>query len=742
MAEVRFSKVVDSGVPKIRNVPIAVTPEGFWCCPSPVMFQKTLKAQSPVTKQKPTNSPPPSKPPSVHKKQMSSSPPKPKSDTSEEQKASNVENHSSNGHVAAERVVNRNKGESLSRKVSIEFGEPGTSDLKLVLLGKHGFLVKLIVHRDVLVEKSTFFAQKLCSEDPPLASLHIDDCEDVEGYVETVGLMYSKDMKLRLIKQSVQRVLQILKVAETIGFSSCIQSCLNYLEAVPWVGEEEEEKVVSSVLGLKNTRIGITVTPVLKRVSSNSSKPHKDTFSHILDLVLKSTDERSRREMKSVVLNLLKENNNNNNKSSFSSSDCSPPDICYESIYKSCKTSLNSLLMLFREASEPGFNDSVTKQIALEADNLSWLLEILADRRGADDYAVMWAQQDELASLHAKLPMMTRFHVSCVTARLFVGIGKGELLPCKDVRLALLKKWLEPLMGDYNWLQHGCRSFDRKAVEEGIGRTILTLPLEDQQRILLSWLGSFLKSGDKCPNLQRAFEVWWRRTFIKPHTEQRGNHSLSDHLMMTEDGNTNSMVNVEIETEGGNSNPSQVAEAGESQVALGAVVAMTSLAVVAIASLAVAESSASAAEVAASAVVGPLEGVGEMESHKDSAFHQTVDVGNSGLLHLEATDMKTEHPGFDLARFVGELKQSDRDWLMAWGPVAYGKLDRRPVFAYYPPVPAFFAASAANVDKTELMIICEELEAVSLSTTSAAKVLDTLPPFAATLSEGALRGVM
>lgn len=529
MAEVRFSKV-DPGEPKIRNVPIAVTPEGFWCCPAPVMFQKTLKVQSPVNKQKPANpsSPPPPKSPSLQKKQTSSttekktssSPPKPKSVTAEEQKASNVENPSSNG---------RSKGESLSRKVSIEFGEPGSSDLKVVLRGKHGFVVKLIVHKNVLVENSSFFAQKLCLENSPVTSLEVDECEDVEGYVETVGLMYSKDVKLRLIKQSVQRVLQILKVAEAIGFSSCIQSCLDYLEAVPWVGEEEEQKVVASVLRLKNTRAGVTVTPVLKRVSSNSSKPHKETFSHILDLVLKSTEERSRREMKSVVLNLLKENNN---KSSFTSSDCSnlPPEICYETIYNSCKTSLNSLLLLFRD-----FNESVVKQIALEADNLSWLLEILADRRAADEFAVMWAQQDELASLHSNLPLMARFHVSCITARLFVGIGKGELLPGKDVRLELLKKWLEPLTGDYNWLQHGCRSFDRKAVEEGIGRTILTLPLEDQQRILLSWMGNFLKLGDKCPNLQRAFEVWWRRTFIKNHAEPRANHSLSDHLMMTED---------------------------------------------------------------------------------------------------------------------------------------------------------------------------------------------------------------
>ncbi|KAK9132737.1 hypothetical protein Scep_012265 [Stephania cephalantha] len=33
-------------------------------------------------------------------------------------------------------------------------------------------------------------------------------------------------------------------VAELIGFQRCMHSCLEYLEAVPRVGDEEEEKVL------------------------------------------------------------------------------------------------------------------------------------------------------------------------------------------------------------------------------------------------------------------------------------------------------------------------------------------------------------------------------------------------------------------------------------------------------------------------------------------------------------------
>ncbi|KAF5791826.1 putative chromatin remodeling & transcription regulator BTB-POZ family [Helianthus annuus] len=541
MAETRVKKV-EQGQTKIRNVPIAVTPEGFWCCPSPVMFQKTLKTQHPLNKPRSSSSPP-TKTPSDHKKHSQELDKKSSSRASSKSETVVTDDQRKNGSSfgfeqqqqqpvvgAAERTtaVRPQTTENLPRKVSIEFGEAGTGDLKVVLFGKQGFIVKLSVHKSVVEENSTFFAHKLLAQHPTFHCIEIDECEDVETYVETVGLMYCKDLKQRLIKQSVSRVLRILKVAEQLGFKTCMESCLDFLEAVPWVGEEEEERVVSSVLRLQSEGIG--VSPILKRVASDVSKPAKDTLSHVLQLVLKSNEEKGRREMKSIVLKLLRENNN---KSGPNVSSLTSVDICNDTIYASCTTCLGSLLVLFRQVAQPEFTqqpievkDPVVKQMVLEADNLSWLLDILADRHAADEYAVMWASQQELAGLHPRVPIVNRHHISCITARLFVGIGRGEILSSKDTRHLLLKTWLQPLIDDYSWLQHGCKSFDRKVVEEGIGRTILTLPLEDQQIVMLGWLSSFLKAGDNCPNLQKAFEVWWRRTFVRPYTEQSNSQPL------------------------------------------------------------------------------------------------------------------------------------------------------------------------------------------------------------------------
>jgi len=66
----------------------------------------------------------------------------------------------------------------MPRKVAIE-------SMKVVLLGKQGFSVKCSVHRDVLIQKSGFFSEKI-SEQSDLYCLQISDCENVEIYVEAV----------------------------------------------------------------------------------------------------------------------------------------------------------------------------------------------------------------------------------------------------------------------------------------------------------------------------------------------------------------------------------------------------------------------------------------------------------------------------------------------------------------------------------------------------------------------------
>ena len=165
-------------------------------------------------------------------------------------------------------------------------------------------------------------------------------------------------------------------------------------------------------------------------------------------------------------------------------------------------------------------------EIAREADNLQWIVDILIDKRMANDFVKLWADQRELAELHSKIPTMYRHEISRITAQLCIAIGRGNILVPKDSRFSLLSTWLEALYEDFGWMRRASRSVDKKLVEDGLSQTILTLSLRQQQVILLNWFDRFLNKGDDCPNIQRAFEVWWRRAFIRRYTDVQDSSQL------------------------------------------------------------------------------------------------------------------------------------------------------------------------------------------------------------------------
>ncbi|KAG6510688.1 hypothetical protein ZIOFF_028716 [Zingiber officinale] len=54
---------------------------------------------------------------------------------------------------------------------------------------------------------------------------------------------------------------------------------------------------------------------------------------------------------------------------------------------------------------------------------------------------------------------------------------------------------------------------DMRKLEESLGQVILTLTLKQQEVLFAEWFGCFAKHGTECPNLSKAFAVWWRRSF-------------------------------------------------------------------------------------------------------------------------------------------------------------------------------------------------------------------------------------
>ncbi|XP_060170220.1 BTB/POZ domain-containing protein At5g60050 [Lycium barbarum] len=398
-------------------------------------------------------------------------------------------------------------------KVLADAPFPAVGDVRLTIAARDGFKVSMDVHGHVLVERSRFFAEKLKRNGSH--SVEILDCDDVEVYVETLVLMYCDDLKKRLIGEDVTKVLGLLKIASAIMFDDGVLACLEYLEAVPW-SQQEEEKVVShlSQLQLPDSAADNILQRLVAEPSTSSRSD--DILQRLLTGVLQAKDDKARREMKKVISRLLRENSCNNK------SHESNLDISRDTLYHLCHKCLTSLILCLSEATSVDDNRQdrgvLMGDIAREADNLQWLVDILIDRKMGDEFVKLWAEQKELSVLHSKIPTMYRHEISKITAQLCVAIGRGNLLVPKDVRYCLLSTWLESLYDDFGWMKRAGRSIDKNLVEEGLGQTILTLSLAQQQTILLNWFDRFLNKGDDCPNIQRAFEVWWKRSFVKQYT--------------------------------------------------------------------------------------------------------------------------------------------------------------------------------------------------------------------------------
>ncbi|KAJ6822408.1 BTB/POZ domain-containing proteinisoform X1 [Iris pallida] len=464
--------------------------------------------------------PPPSSPPTSHFPSPTPPPPSPPRPTTtlfqmiSQQSQPNPSSSSSADHRRI-RIQDR-----LLRLLPAPGSDWGPPDVDLTLASPDGFRVRVGVHSRVLAARSRFFADKLAKRGSSV--VEISECDDVEVYAEVVALMYCGDLGRRLAGEEVGRVLGILKVSAAIMFDAGVSACLEYLEAVPWSEDEEEE--VKSVL--EQFKLREPVTEVLQRVliEPSTSSRADAIFLQLLSGILQAKDEKARRNMKALIFGLLSVDTSHNN------DNVDRLEVSRETLYHLCHKCLSSLHLCLSEAAtmDDGQRSKgdLVGEIARESDNLKWLVEILINKEMSDEFVMLWADQTELANLHSKIPCMYRFKISEITAELCIAVGKGQILVAKDARFSFLRTWLEALYDDFGWMKRTSRTFDKKTLEEGLCKTILTLSMAQQQNILLRWFDQFLKKGDDCPNIQRAFEVWWRRAFIRRYEGDRDQAQL------------------------------------------------------------------------------------------------------------------------------------------------------------------------------------------------------------------------
>ncbi|XVF16972.1 hypothetical protein REPUB_Repub10bG0076900 [Reevesia pubescens] len=390
--------------------------------------------------------------------------------------------------------------------------EGGGHDVRLNLKGKSGGVLVLELNSRVLASNSDVFAG-LIAERKKMCRIEVPEVENLGVFRETIELMFEEDIAKRLVRIGVFRAIDILEVSACIMFSRGVFSCLKYLEAVPWT-EEEEEKLRSLFTRFKFD--DATSRDILGRLYSQQSiDTHQNLARHLVSSITTCSDANARNELKSLVKGLLC-------KSSVYEKE--QPDVNKEDFYDVCQSCVSVLVNLFQEASDVIPHERKAKKemakplierISRQVDNINWLLEILLDRQIAEEFVDLWAHQGGLLKMHERASPMVRYELSRVSATLFIAMGTRKLHCRSEARSGLLLAWFGPMLLDFGWLQRCRKGLDMKALEEAMGQTLLTLPLKQQYVLFMEWFRCFSKHGTECPNLSKAFQIWWRRSFLR-----------------------------------------------------------------------------------------------------------------------------------------------------------------------------------------------------------------------------------
>lgn len=400
--------------------------------------------------------------------------------------------------------------------------EGGALDLSLFLRGRDGRCVLMDLDSRVLCGCSAFFAAMAPAEDAAGGGgkrIEVDGVENLDAFRAAVELMYQPDPMRWLAAAGVSRAMDVLEVCSSIMFNRGIISCLTFIEAVPW-NENEEEK-------LKNLFARITFDEaisqdILARLRPHSWKSSDDLTVQLIHSVTSSTNTGARKDMQSLVNGLL-------SKSSVYQKDSS--GLNKESLYQICYSCLESLVDLFEEAIEPTDHTGhavvvrgskpLIERVSSQTENLNWLLDILVNNDIAEEFVELWAKQDRLISMHEQASAMIRYELSRISAGVFIALGKGKVQCRGEVRSLLFDGWFSVMLLDFGWLQRCSKGLDLRSLEENLGRGLLTLPLRQQQCFFEEWFQFYATKGAECPNLIRAFQVWWRRSFIRSSVEHQ-----------------------------------------------------------------------------------------------------------------------------------------------------------------------------------------------------------------------------
>ncbi|KAJ3672460.1 hypothetical protein LUZ60_007181 [Juncus effusus] len=380
-------------------------------------------------------------------------------------------------------------------------------------------------HSLILSKSSKYFSNLLSnpnSNQNKLKSIELQ-CEisEFEHYVKLLNLLYVSDDLMSEKLDSVKFAIGILKPAISLDCNSVKLSCINYLEAVPW-DENEEEEILKLVPNLGGDLL--PNSPILDRIKPVSLNSAKIVFISAIrfatcisnSISISTSIEGFKDEIKisaqeQVEYMLLEDQE-------------TPLIIIDQDVKSEIKSGLNKLFQNFKinlDFVRTEFDlkpDLIEQRILTGLNDLDWIFNVVQKMEMTQDFISNWA---EISSQILTLIQNPKFESSLlqlkqkiieINYKTFDSIGYGSVTLPSQIRSQFLKNWLPFIRKIKPQLEIKTESESEmwENLEGAISSFVLALPSDDQAEILLEWVG--LSDQVKYPDLSEAFEIWCFRT--------------------------------------------------------------------------------------------------------------------------------------------------------------------------------------------------------------------------------------
>ncbi|PWA45373.1 BTB/POZ-like protein [Artemisia annua] len=404
------------------------------------------------------------------------------------------------------------------RSASFVFNDVNTSDVTVYLRNSKGKPELFHSHSSVLKGKSKYFADKL--SDPNCAAVIDIYCSDsnYEHHVNLLRRLYLSKESLLESWNSVHSALGVLQLASEYNCQEVTESCIQYLEAVPW--EDKEEELIVKVV----SKLGPVAMPILARVQPVDLSATKNVFLSAIRFATSVVspsppfgDELKTSAQEQVEYMLGDDDEE------------IPLVIADEEVKSESKKGLMNIFSLFdtKLATLLSETDEVVaeKSLMQSLSDLNWICNILSKMDLMKEFVDQWIDFSNrlIEVMEDKLLISSMWGLKLkiieLTGKVLDAVGYGNVIIPATRRVELLKTWLpyirktKPALDSngneetgypYKMDEDLCQS-----IEGAIVALLSALPSNDQADILADWM-----NGEqlKYPDLSEAFEIWCYRT--------------------------------------------------------------------------------------------------------------------------------------------------------------------------------------------------------------------------------------